>query len=482
MSVRSARTKIVATIGPASRAPERIGELLETGVDVCRINFSHGTLAEHAETVARIRAAAGGNSAAPAILGDLCGPKIRLNDVAGGKITLERGAVVRITRGTEPSTPERLTTNFPTLIDEVRPGERILIDDGLVRLLVTEKRADELEAACTVGGELSGRKGVNFPDTHISAPALTDKDRRDAAWAAETGLDFVALSFVRSAADIEQLRELLGAAGSRAQIVAKIEKREAVADLDRIVAAADAVMVARGDLGVELEVWKVPLIQKDIVRRCRAAGVPVIVATQMLQSMVTNPTPTRAEVSDVANAIYDGVDAVMLSAETAAGAYPALAVDMMQRIAEATEGYLNRYVDPPPREPSPQQQRADAAVAAVAHAAVAAAERSDARLVAVWSTSGATVRRVAQHRLPVPVIGVSNDAVVCRQMNLLFGVTPLLVPPADHPGRMAEKLDTRLVGLGLARPGDPIVVVTSTRPTEPGMADTVLVHQVQDPR
>jgi pyruvate kinase len=476
VSVRTARTKLVATIGPASRTPERIGELLEAGVDVCRINFSHGTLEEHAESVARIRAAARANGATPAILGDLCGPKIRLNEVAGGKLILERGAIVRITRGTAPATAQQLTTNFPTLVDEVRPGDRILIDDGLVRLLVTEKRADELEAACTVGGELSGRKGVNFPDTHVSAPALTDKDRRDAAWAAEVGLDFVALSFVRSAADLVQLRAFLDEAGSRAQIVAKIEKREAVAALDEIIAAADAVMVARGDLGVELEVWKVPLVQKDIVRRCRAAGVPVIVATQMLQSMVTTPTPTRAEVSDVANAIYDGVDAVMLSAETAAGAHPALAVDMMQRIAEATEGYLSRYIDPPPREEAPSPQRA---AAAVAHAAVAAAERSGARLVVVWSASGATVRRVAQHRLPVPVIGVSNDATVGRQMNLLFGVTPLLVPPADHPGRLAEKLDARLIELGLAKRGDTVVVVTSTRPTEPGTNDTVLVHRVQ---
>jgi pyruvate kinase len=473
------QTKLVATIGPASQDPDTLDALLEAGVDVCRINFSHGELSDHARVVAHVRAWSARHDRAVAILGDLCGPKIRLLRVQGGRIELVTGQTVRFVRGTEAATPQQLTTTFTQFVDEVDVGQRIYIDDGLVRLLVVDRTPDELVCTCTHGGTVSDRKGINLPDTRLSVPALTDKDRRDLAWALEQGLDYVGLSFARQASDVLELRKLLEGAAPRPGVLVKIEMVEALEHLDAIIELADAVMVARGDLGVQMDVWQVPLVQKALTARCRQAGKPIIIATQMLQSMVNSPSPTRAEVSDVANAILDSADAVMLSAETAAGHYPLQAVEMMGRIAQATEAYLLR--SGPAESAPPGESPGNPRAAAIASAAVRAALRLDVHLLAVWTATGETVRLVAQHRPPMPVVGLTYDEAVWRKLSLVWGVIPIRVRPLDHPAEMGAALDERLLARGLARVGDLVVVVTSTRPTQPGETDTTLIHRVGRP-
>ncbi len=469
------RTKIIATLGPATAEPERLTAVLEAGVDVCRLNFSHGTWDDHQRSLDGIRAWSASHDRPIAVLGDLCGPKIRLNQVAGEALDLKPGDTVRFVRGDDDCTSGRFTISYARFVDEVEVGQRVCIDDGLIRLLVIARDADAITCNCTTGGRVLSRKGVNLPDTTLSTPALTEKDRRDLDWAIEHGLDYVALSFVRHPDDLTQLESLIAAHKSDIGVIVKIEKPEALEHLDQLIARADGIMVARGDLGVEMDVWRVPLIQKDITARCRAAGKPVIIATQMLQSMVSSPMPTRAEVSDVANAILDGADAVMLSGETAAGAYPDIAATMMSCVASTTEAYQREQRA---AEPASRCGGLSGPTSAIALAAVQAGLQLDARLVAVWSATGETVRVVAQHRLPMPVIGLTYDERVYRRISLLYGVIPLRVPPLGHPAEMAEVLDARLLERGLASPGDLIVVVTSTCPKTPGGTDTTLVHRV----
>lgn len=470
-----ANTKLIATLGPATDSPDKLAALLAAGVDVCRLNFSHGELESHGRTLSAVRAWARANRRHVAVLGDLCGPKIRLNQVHGGSLELKTGEAVRFVRGTDECVPGRLTVNYPRFVDEVDVGRRVYIDDGLVRVLIVEREADALLGRCTVGGRISSRKGVNLPDSALSTPALTQKDRADLEWAIEHELDYVALSFARRPEDLDELLDIRKARGSDVGVIVKIEKVEALEHLDSFIARASGLMVARGDLGVEMDVWQVPLIQKAITARCREAGRPVIVATQMLQSMVAAPIPTRAEVSDVANAILDGADAVMLSAETASGEYPIEAVDIMRRVGVATEAFRSQIRG---LEPAPSLAMADRRSSAVAAAAVQAALDLNARLVAVWTTSGETVRLVARHRLPMPVVGLAVEERVLRRMNLLHGVIPLHTTPLSHPGEMARVLDERLLSVKLAAPGDVVVVVTSTRPHHTGNTDTTLVHRV----
>ncbi len=469
------KTKIVATLGPASATRQQLMELFEAGLDVCRLNFSHGSLEQHAQMLELVRSIAAQGDRPICVIGDLCGPKVRLGQFEAGPVELRAGQTISFVRGSGSCSGKRLTVSYPALIDEAAVGHRIYIDDGLVRLVVTERQSDELVCECQEGGLLNSRMGVNLPDTPLSVPALTEKDRRDLEWAIQHQLDYVALSFVRQPEDLYELKRVIKQRGSDLRVIVKIEKTEALWHLEELIAHSDAVLVARGDLGIETDLWRVPLIQKDIVAECRQAGVPVIIATQMLQSMIQNPMPTRAEVSDVANAILDRVDAVMLSGETAIGKYPRQAVEMMNRVAQATEDYISKR--PPPEEP-PCTSAHYRPTAAVAHAAVAAARDLGARLVAVWTATGTTVRMVARHRLPMPVVGLTYDQRVYRQMNLLFGVIPLKVEPLDNPAAMAATLDSLLLERKLAAPGDLIVVVTSTRPTTPGATDTALVRRV----
>lgn len=469
------RTKIIATLGPASANRETLTRMFDVGLDVCRLNFSHGTYEQHAHTLELVRTLAAERGQCVAVIGDLCGPKLRLGIVPDDGVRLKTGQTVRIVAGDAVSTAECLAVSHGEIITEADVGQRVLINDGLVRLTITGRAANALVCTVDAGGPVRSHKGVNLPDTVLSLPALTEKDRADLAWALQHEVDYVALSFVRQPEDLYELRRAIKQLGHDVPVIIKIEKPEALEHIDELIAETDAVLVARGDLGVETDLWRVPLVQKDLVARCRAAAVPVIVATQMLESMIQNPVPTRAEVSDVANAIFDGADAVMLSGETAVGTYPVDAVDMMNRVADATGSFI---ASQPPDECRPTMVVHYQATAAVAHAAVQAARDLDARCVAVWTATGATVRRVARHRLAMPVVGLTYDPRVARQLNLLYGVLPVVTPPLDHPAKMAAELDERLIALGVAEPHDIVVVVTSTKPTTPGATDTVLVHRV----
>lgn len=470
------RTKLVATLGPATAEEALLFELLDRGVDVCRLNFSHGSLDTHQRNLDRVRAWGERTGRAVAVLGDLCGPKIRLNHVDAEHARIAVGQTVRVIAGEGVSSADQLEVSYDRLLQEVEVGHRIYIDDGLVRLLVTDRSPSALICTCTVGGRIADRKGVNLPDSRLSTPALTPKDRDDLRWAIENKLDYVALSFVRHPDDLRELRDVLERDKSDIQVICKIEKVEALEYLDDIIALSDGVMVARGDLGVEMDVWQVPLMQKAITQRCRQLGKPVIIATQMMQTMVQSPVPTRAEVSDVANAILDQADAVMLSAETAAGEFPAQVVAMMCRIAQATEGYQAEHAT---RELAPSISAYNHVLSALARAAVEAALTLDARLVIVWSNTGESVKLVAKHRLHVPVVGVTNDPATFRRLALVYGVVPMLIEPTGDPAELVASLDQELVQRGLVRQGDMVVVLTSTHPTIPGTNDTTLVHRIQ---
>ncbi len=473
------KTKIIATLGPASLTAARLHEMYDAGLDVCRLNFSHGTKEQHAEAVALVRRVASERHEPATIIGDLQGPKIRLTQVGGGtpddSFELTLGQEVELVEGDARSTEERLCLATDNVLADIDVGNRIYIDDGLVRLLVIDRTPDGLRCGCTTGGTISSRKGVNLPDTQLKLPALTEKDRVDLDWAIEHELAYVALSFVRRPEDLYELRRLVKARGADTQVIIKIEKTEALDHLPELIEQSDAVLVARGDLGVEIDVWRVPLVQKDIVARARRAGVPVIVATQMMQSMVSSPMPTRAEVSDVANAIFDRADAVMLSAESAVGRYPGLAVDMMARVAQHTEAYLAAF------EPANVEAQAEARfrpTLAIAHAAVQAALKLDAKLVAAWSASGSTIRTLSRYRLPMPVVAFTFDELVQRRLRLLYGVTAIRVAPLEDLAEMAGRIDELLLSGGLASKDDLIVVVLSTDPETAGATDTTLVHRV----
>ncbi|MFO0974599.1 MAG: pyruvate kinase [Phycisphaerae bacterium] len=469
------RTKVIATVGPASSSPQMLGRLIDAGVNVFRLNFSHGTHATHGAALTAIRAAAAERGAHVAVMGDLCGPKIRLNAIAGGQAELRDGATVQFVRGDGPGDASRLTCSYAALIDDVRAGDRLLIDDGRVTLRTTAKSGDALSCTVEVGGVVSDRKGINLPDSPVRVDALTDKDRVDAAWAAQNGVDYLALSFVRRPADLVALRAALGPAGSELPIVAKIEKSAAIAELDGILDAADAVLVARGDLGVEMPIERVPMLQKAIARRCQYAGKPVIVATQMLQSMVDSPTPTRAEVSDAANAILDHADALMLSAETAVGRYPVEAVRMLARVAEHTETFLERFRAAPDAEVLAASMRL---TSAVAHGACLLARDLDVSLLAVHTQSGITARLISKNRPTQRIFGLCSDARVCRRMALYFGVTPLAAEFRNEPDSLLRELDDLLLARGWAEPGELSIVVVGTQLSHPGSSNALLIHRV----
>lgn len=470
------RTKLIATLGPATEPHGRLEALLEGGVSICRLNFSHGTHEGHLRSLQRVRAWSATHQRAIGVLGDLCGPKIRLNAVAGGTATIMVGDRVAIVRGDGECTAERITITYPTLIDELAVGHRVYIDDGLVRLLVVDRDDDRAICTCTVGGVISTRKGVNLPDTRLNTPAMTDKDRLDLEWAIANQLDFIALSFVRTPFDLIDLRKAVDRARGSVAVISKIEKVEALEHLDEILALSNGIMVARGDLGVEMDAWQVPLVQKSLTARCREVGKPVIIATQMLQSMIATPVPTRAEVSDVANAIFDGVDAVMLSAETASGEFPQAAVEIMRRVAAATEAY---HASNRPDSAAGRAVVGEPRAAALAEGVARTALHLGAKLVAVWTTSGDTARLVARYRLPMPVVGLTTSPAVAQRMSLLYGVIPICVARPDHPAAMLGALNDTLKRRELAAPGELVVLLASTQPTQRGSTDTVMIHRVE---
>lgn len=468
------QTKIVATLGPATDSLDMILKLIDAGVDVFRLNFSHGTLEQHAATYRQINRAREQTGALVAVMGDLCGPKIRIDPVEDDEFEIARGDTLEIVAEHMVGGPGRVSTNRPELIGEVKPGHRVLIDDGMVRLRVDDVHDDRLECICEVGGMIRTRKGLNLPDSDLEMSALTDKDREDLAWALDNDLDYVALSFVRSAKDLHELRELMPLE-DRCRIVAKIETVQAIKYMDQIIEAADVILVARGDLGVEMDLARVPILQKRIVRQCQNAAKPCIVATQMLQSMVESPVATRAEVSDVANAILDKSDCVMLSAETSIGNYPLEAVDMLSKTALFTEDEMRHRNRASRMDPALTMRRI---TTAVAHGASTLARELEAKVVAVWTDTGNTARLLSKTRLGVPVVGLSSEELVGRRMAMYFGVIPVCMKRHHDILQMLRDVDAELLRRDLVKPNDLIVVVAGTRLEHAGATNALLIHLV----
>ncbi len=464
------RTKIVGTLGPSSNTTESIRDLIEAGLDVARINFSHGAHEQHARTIDIVRALSAELGRPVAILGDLQGPRIRIGSLDAPR-QLENGGTI-VLAPEEVAEAHEIPITYDDLAHDVGPGNRILINDGLIELVVTAVSGLRVTTTVVHGGVLSSHKGMNLPGIAVSAPSLTEKDRADLAFAVEHDLDALALSFVRRAGDIDELRALIP---KTMLIVAKIEKDVALENIEEILRASDAVMVARGDLGVELPFEQVPIAQKNIIALANRMGRPVITATQMLESMIEHPRPTRAEASDVANAILDGTDAVMLSAETAAGAYPRLAVEAMRRIIKEIESHPRPDKQRAPRRVGTEGMNTEEAIAA---ATIAAVRMLEAPLVVVFTKSGFSARIVASHRPGVPILALTDEPRVCRQMALVWGVVPRLVPTArgyDHMVAMAlrEALD-----LGLVTKGDRVAVTAGVPFDVPGTTNLLKVEVV----
>jgi len=472
---RPSHTKIVATIGPACEGVAKLGELIAAGVDVFRINTAHGSRQEHEKRLADVREASRVAGAPVAVLVDLAGPKIRLGELPGGAIQLVAGQRVRFVPGTTTSAPGELVTSYAPLVSELRPGDRVVLADGMVALVVEEVEAESAICRIVQSGLVRSRQGVNLPGVTLSVPSMNDQDRDNAAWAAASGVDFVGLSFVRTAADIEQLKALLGKHGPETQVVAKIEKPEAVENLDSIVGATDAIMVARGDLGVEIDIAEVPMVQKRIIRACHGARKPVIVATQMLDSMQHSRIPTRAEATDVANAILDGADACMLSGETAIGEYPREAVETMHRIALATESAARSRLCAD--GPIPTGDAVNPITEATTLAAGRIAAQIGAKLIVVVSASGRSALSISQYRHGVPVIGISQNDAALRRMCLYWGIVPIAGAPAETSGKLLDWLVERGRSAGFLESGDRIVLITGTG-TPASRHNAIVVHQV----
>ena len=474
------RTKILATMGPAVATPEVLHSIFEAGVSICRLNFSHGELSEHKKTLDVIRETAKKFDHPVAVLGDLCGPKIRLGkvkDVDGtGGMPVNVGDEITVVRGTILGENGRVSTILETFIDDVKVGDRVLIEDGMLRFLVTEKSRNEIKMLCNVGGILKSSKGINLPNTAINVPSITDKDWECVDWAVANDLDFLALSFVRHANDIELLRgHLQYKRAKQIGLIAKIEKAEAIQELDAIIDASDGLMVARGDLGVEMDPSMVPIMQKDMITRCQKAGKPVIVATQMLQSMIEQATPTRAEVSDVANAIFDGTDAVMLSAETSVGKFPVVAVHTLSHTAKVTEEYLDTHK--PNAEP-PRLARLNNTTTALARGAWRIVNDLRIKLVVIWSQQGSTARVFSKHHFHCPIVALSSNDLVLRRMALHYGVIPCRMDKPEKMGDLFHDVDAMLVARKYATEGDTILLIAGWSPAMPDTMNGIIIHTV----
>jgi pyruvate kinase len=449
-------SKIVCTIGPASRSPRMIRELMRAGMDVARLNFSHGSHEEHAQTIVMLRAAAIARQKPLAILADLQGPKIRTGVLAGGgPVILRAGQQFVITTARVLGDSTRVNTTFTPLPREVQKGDRILLSDGLIELRVDRVTGANVICEVVNGGALGEHKGINLPGVKLRVPALTPKDRADLRFALKHGANYIAVSFVRRPEDVLLAKSLIRRAGRDTPVIAKLEKPEAIENLDAILRAADGVMVARGDLGVEMNPERVPVVQKTIIARAREFRRPVITATQMLESMTENPRPTRAEASDVANAIFDGSDAVMLSAETASGKYPAEAVSMMARIIEEAEASITEFPRPSTQE---QLKVAETVAELVCHAS----RELNMKLIAVFTHSGFTARLVSRYRPLVPIVAFSPEAETRQRMALIWGVTPRDIRDVQKVDGLAAVAEKRLLEERLVRKGDVIGIVAGT--------------------
>jgi len=453
------RAKIICTIGPSCNTEPLLREMMRLGMDVARLNFSHGTHHEHARNIARLRRAAKQENRTICILQDLQGPKIRTGRLKDHEpVTLTTGSLVTITPRDLPGTPTMISTTFQGLAQEVRPGSRILLSDGLIELRVRQVRGSDVECEVVNGGMLAEHQGINLPGAALSIPALTAKDRADLEFGLKHGVDMVALSFVRSAVDVRSVKEIITARDQDVPVIAKLEKPQALKRLEEIFEAADGVMVARGDLGVEMPAEKVPVIQKYVIRRAADWRKPVIIATQMLESMIENPRPTRAEASDVANAVFDGTDAVMLSAETATGHYPRETVAMMARIVVEAESNMAEFTQPRRR----QQRRlsiAEAICESIAHAA----EDLHMSAIAVFTETGNTAILISKYRPLAEIYAFCRTLPVCNRLNLLWGVQPVVRDQALTAEEMLSAAEQELLRRGRVKTGDVLGVVAGTQ-------------------
>lgn len=471
------RTKIVCTIGPASAEDGVLRQMIRSGMDVARLNFSHGDHAAHATYIALVRRVAKEEGANVAILQDLQGPRLRTGPLAAGEVILEPGMPFRITSHPVPGNADEIFVEGVDLAREVSPGNSILIEDGLLELAVVETTEHAVVCRVVTGGPLRPRKGINVPGVTLSVPAITDKDREDLAFGVEQGVDLIAMSFVRSAADVRELRRILRAAGGEQPIIAKIEKHEAVAAFDEILAESDGIMVARGDLGVETSAEDVPIVQKMVIAKCNAVGKPVITATQMLNSMIENPRPTRAEASDVANAILDGTDAVMLSGETSIGQYPVVTVRTMGRIAEKAEESLSLHEATERRRGAGPDEVADV----IGNATVRVAREIEAKAILTMTDSGFTARMVARHRPTEPIIAITPREDTRRHLALTWGVRAMLSPQYRSVDELFKYADEAATACGCAEDGDTIVITAGLPIGFGGRTNLLNVHLVGEP-
>jgi pyruvate kinase len=466
------RAKIVATLGPATASAQGVLDLVEAGMDVARLNLSHGEHADHEAAYRWVREASDASGRSVAVLVDLQGPKIRLGRFASGPVELVAGDEFIVTTEDCPGDAKMVSTTFSGLPGDVSPGDRVLVDDGRIELQVTKVVGSRVHTLVLDGGIVSNNKGFNLPGVAVSVPALSEKDREDLRWGLRIGADLIALSFVRSSADIHDVHAIMDEEGIRVPVLAKVEKPQAVDNLEDIIAAFDGVMVARGDLGVELPLQMVPLVQKRAIQMCREAGKPVIVATQMLDSMMTENRPTRAEVSDVANAVLDGADALMLSGETSVGVRPAHAVETMSMIIEhMEEEALDRI---PPLMDSPTGSTARA----VTHAAVDVATGTSASHLIAFTETGRSARLIARWRAHTPLLAFTPNPRVRSQLSLTWGVETFLAPQVHHTDDMVTQVDKALLDIGRVTAGQRVVIVAGVPPGIPGTTNGMRVHKI----
>ncbi len=467
------RTKIVATIGPASNSPNMLAKLVEAGMNMARLNFSHGNYETHSEAIRNIRSTARTLNRPVGILLDLQGPKIRVGKLENGEpVRLKRNAPFAITSNPMTGTTKMVSTTYQTLPNDVQPGDTILLDDGLIRLRVESKTNDTVFCKVRNGGLLKENKGINLPGVNVSAPSLTEKDIRDVGFGIQNGVDYFALSFVRTADDLNAIKSVMIKQGASIPVIAKIEKPEAVKNLDAIIEAADGIMVARGDLGVEIKPELVPIIQKNIIAATVRRNKPVITATQMLESMTVNPIPTRAETSDVANAIFDGTDAVMLSGETASGKYPIKAVQMMGKIAQQAENspfikFNIRYDKDP----------ADPVTHSVAQSAVNILHEVDAHCIIAFSVSGATSKQISKQRPSKPVYAFTSQKETYNRLSLLWGITPMFIGMIENTTKLVDASERLLINKDCVKKGDLVVLVIGMG-LKSGSTNIIKLHRV----
>ena len=467
------RAKIVCTLGPATSSPKKVRKLVDAGMDVARLNFSHGSHADHKRAYTLVREASDASGRGVGVLADLQGPKIRLGRFADGPVELENGASFTITTRDVPGDVSICSTTYAGLPGDVKAGDPILVDDGKVRLEVTSVDGDDVHTKVVVGGPASDNKGINLPGVAVSVPALSEKDKEDLRFALHLTVDFIALSFVRSAKDVEDVRAVMKEEGIFLPVIAKIEKPQAIDNLDEIVAAFDGFMVARGDLGVECPLEEVPMIQAKVVDAARRNAKPVIVATQMLESMITSPRPTRAEASDVANALLDGADAVMLSGETSVGEYPIETVRTMARILEATEEkgmHRMAQIDWDPHTKG----------GVITKAACEVAERVGAKYLVAFTQSGDSARRLSRLRGRIPILAFTPLAAVRSQLALSWGIETFKTDPVEHTDEMVRQVDEALLELGRVQTGDLVVLIAGSPPGIAGSTNALRVHRMGD--